>query len=50
MTALITDHVFRDFKGNKRRHVGECRYMNCRRPRSEHERADSGRGLARWQR
>lgn len=44
MAALITDHSWRGFKANTRpSQVGECAYMNCRRPRDEHERAVTGK-------
>jgi hypothetical protein len=33
---VITDHVFRIFGDGQ--HGGLCAYMNCRRPRAEHER------------
>lgn len=40
-TSLITDHVWRRFPGSTQP-VGippeACAYMNCRRPRQEHER------------
>lgn len=42
MAAVITDHVWRRIKPSNSqpvqwRHL--CAYMNCRRPRAEHERA-----------
>ena len=44
--TLITGHVFRAFHSSIRpvdAKPGDCAYMNCRRPRSEHEREVSGR-------
>ena len=35
---MITDHVFRRDQAGERR--DECAYMNCRRPRAEHERSN----------
>lgn len=42
---MITDHVWRADTNlyARRAHPGQCVYMNCRRPVSEHERAGKGR-------
>lgn len=43
---MITDHVWRQpahLAPRSSKRPGECEYMNCRRPASEHERSVSGR-------